>query len=266
MPKTKLSTRLLFCLTGLYALLISGCGPFGNRDVPIPTAIIKGNAQKATQLVIVLPGRQDDLQVMKASGIVEAIQRSWPQADVMLVELTLAYYLDGQGSKRLHTQIIEPARAQGYKEIWLSGASMGGMGILLYDRFYPDSADGMILMAPYLGSKKILKEIMQAGGITQWDPGPKQEISRNNWQREMWRNIKTWQTDPVKAKNIWLTYGKEDRLSKAVPVIAPALRETQILEREGGHKWVVWVPAMADVIEKIVAEKNQMAINEDNAR
>ena len=54
--------------------------------------------------------------------------------------------------------MIAPARARGYAGVWLAGASMGGMGTLLYERSRPGELDGLVLLAPYLGDRGLLEE------------------------------------------------------------------------------------------------------------
>ena len=227
--------------------LLAGCGPRGNPAQPIPTALVPAS-QPAKRLVVVLPGRGDDLSSLERSGVAAAIQGAWPDADVLFAELTLASYAEGGAATRLHDDVIVPARRRGYREVWLSGASMGGMGALLYDRAYPGDADGLVLLAPYLGDRAILREITDAGGIARWDPGPPQAINADNWQHELWRHLQTWSRDPARARNVWLAYGDRDRLRGAMPLLEPLLRPEQILVRPGGHAWTVWSPAMREVL------------------
>lgn len=109
----------------------------------------------------------------------------------------MPYYLEGKAPQRLHDEVIVPARQPGrYREIWLSGASMGGMGSVMYDRFYPGDVDGIILLAPYLGDRPILREIAQAGGVESWDPGPPHAIGKDNWQHEIWRHLQSSAKQP----------------------------------------------------------------------
>ena len=227
--------------------LLAGCGPRGNAAKPIPTALVPA-PQPAARLVVVLPGRGDNLAALERSGMTDAIQSVWPDADVLFAELTMAYYLEGGAAQRLHDEVIVPARRRGYREVWLSGASMGGMGALLYDRAYPGDADGLVLLAPYLGDRAILEEITAAGGIARWDAGPPQAINADTWQHEVWRHLQTWARDPDKARNVWLAYGDRDRLRRAMPVLEPLLRPEHILVRPGGHAWAMWSPAMREVL------------------
>jgi pimeloyl-ACP methyl ester carboxylesterase len=237
-------------------VLVAGCGPRGNPAVAVPTAFVPA-PQAAQRLVVVLPGRGDDLRALERSGIATAVQDAWPDADVMLAELAIGYYRAGIGPKRLHDDVIEPARARGYREIWLLGASMGGMGVLLYDLTYPGELDGLVLLAPYLGDRPILEEISAAGGVAPWNAGPPRELGADTFQRELWRHIQGWSRDPAKARNVWLAYGDSDRLRDAMPVLAPALRPVQILVREGGHAWSVWSPAAKEIFSRIESSRRQ---------
>jgi pimeloyl-ACP methyl ester carboxylesterase len=184
-----------------------------------------------------------------------AIQGAWPDADVLFAELTLGYYMQGRAPERLHDEVVAPARQRGYREVWLAGASMGGMGVLLYDRLRPGEMDGLVLLAPYLGDRKLLREIGDAGGIAKWDAGPPQEVNDDTWQREIWRHIQKVSRDPAQSKRFWLAYGDKDRLRNAVPLLAPALPADQVLVRDGGHTWTVWSPAIGEVLKQADAKR-----------
>lgn len=226
----------------------TACGPLGDPSKPIPTTLIPAQVS-ATRLVVVLPGRGDDLRALRRSGMVEAIQGAWPDADVVLAELAIRYYQDGRAPQRLHEEVIAPARGRGYREVWLGGASMGGMGTLLYDQAHPGAVDGLFLLAPYLGDRAILAEIARAGGLARWQPGPEQPLSDATWQREVWRHLKRWEAEPGKARNVWMATGDRDRLREANALLAPALPAGQVLVRPGGHDWTVWTPATREILE-----------------
>lgn len=117
----------------LFAGMLMGCFPIGDPSKPIPTALTNAPIQ-AQRLVVVLPGRGDDLIDLRKSGIVQAVQSAWPDADVMLTGLALRYYLEGLAEQRLHQEVIVPARRRGYAQVWLVGASLGGMRAVMYDR------------------------------------------------------------------------------------------------------------------------------------
>jgi pimeloyl-ACP methyl ester carboxylesterase len=219
--------------------LLSACYPIGNATRPIPTALVPA-PQVAHRLVVFLPGRGDDLDGLKKSGIAQIIQREWPDADVELAAVTMAYYLDGHATRRLHDEVMAPALKHGYRQIWLAGTSLGGMGALTYNRDYPGEIYGMILLAPYLGDSTVPKEIAAAGGLAQWNPGPAETLGPKTWQRELWRYLKTWTVDPAMTRHVWLGYGDTDRLRKDIELMSPTLPAAHVLMVSGGHSWKTW--------------------------
>ena len=242
------------CLSFLLAACLAvGCVARGDPSQPIPVATIAAK-QPATRLVVVLPGRADNLERLRDSGMAEAIQSVWPDADVTYAEVTLDYYMQGDAPQRLHDEVIAPARKRGYRAVWLAGASMGGMGTLLYDARYPGEVDGMVLLAPYVGDRPLLTEIDAAGGVRRWNAGPEQAFSSDTWQRELWRHIQVLSRDPQRASRIWLAYGDDDRLAEAMPLLTPALRADQVFVRDGGHQWRIWSPAMRDILLAVDAK------------
>lgn len=245
---TACSKRLLAMIA---CLLLAACINTGDRSLPIPTQTFLAGAEPGEALVVVLPGRWDNVDVMAGAGIVEAVQGAWPEADVLLTSATMAYYTDGRLAERLHQQVVAPARAVGYQRIWMMGASMGGMGTLLYEQAHPGELEGLVLLAPYLGRGRVLREITDSGGIAEWSPGPRPaERDRSNYDRELWRDLQSWTSDPDRGARVWLAYGSQDRLREAVPVFAPLIPQAQVIERPGGHAWSVWVPAAAEVLAR----------------
>lgn len=244
--------RLLALLAVLAA--VAACGNLGDRRQPIPTLSRPGPAaDPLAPLVVVLPGRRDNAAVLSAKGVAEAIQAAWPRAEVVLTSATLDYYMDGGLARRLHEQVVLPAMAGGKRPLYLVGASMGGLGVLLYDQAYPGAADGLVLLAPFLGNARLLREIQAAGGIASWQPGPRPAaVDRGNYQRELWRHLQSWPASG-RGDSVWLAWGDRDRLRRAVPVIAPLLAPAQMLERPGGHAWTVWTPAAAEIFARIAA-------------
>jgi hypothetical protein len=241
-------------LGALAASILPACAMMLPKPVdPIPTQWIDAPAPgDVRRLAIVLPGRGDDLEALANSDIAAAIQRSRPDFDVVLVEATIAYYMDGGLVARLHDQIVAPARRRGYREIWLAGASMGGVGVTLYERKYPGEMTGLLLMAPYMGEGSLLREITAAGGVTAWEPGPDaEEINRVNSARKQWRVVKSWGRDEAMRKRVWLVCGESDRLRPAADLIGAVLPPSHYLAPAGGHAWKVWSPGAEEVFARM---------------
>ena len=74
----------------------------------------------------------------------------------------------------------------------------------------------------------LLKEI-GASGLAAWEPGPEPPgIDRKTYQREVWRNVQRWPASG-RSRDVWLAYGEDDRLAKAIGVLSPALPPDQVL-------------------------------------
>ena len=255
MRENRYATAPKLLLLGVLLFALAGCGNLGNSELPIPTQTLLGKGEPDQKtLVIVLPGRRDNVEVMQEYGVAEAIHAGWPEVDVQLTNATLAYYMDGGLAARVRSQLLEPARAAGYQRIIVMGASMGGMGSLIVDQANPGMLDHVVLMAPYLGERKLLREIADAGGVLEWQAGPEPAgVDSDNFERELWRHVQNIGRNPQQQARVWLAYGEDDRLASTVPVIAPALDPSHILPRAGGHKWVVWNAAATEVFSRLRA-------------
>ncbi len=233
--------------------LLTACGYAPKPTGPIPVKTLPTPQPSVDRpLVIVLPGRGDDLVDLKQTGIAAAVQRAWPQADGLLAGATLGYYQNGNIAVLLHDQVIAPARQRGYKEIWLAGASMGGMGALLYERTYPHDVTGLVLMAPYMGDPGLTKAVADAGGPAIWDPGPMPaQVGPDNYQRELWRVVKSWGGSTAEGGRIWLVCGDEDRFIDAARLMAPLLPPGHFILGHGGHEWPVWDAGAAQAFAHI---------------
>jgi len=251
--------RLATTLLASLCLLLAGCLPGTRPDQPIPTLRMPASSQATPRrLVVVLPGRADDIPALQRSGVADAIHRAWPDADVLFAELRLGDYKHGDAPERLHRDVIVPARREGYREIWLAGASLGGMGTLMYDRLHPGQTTGLILLAPYLGDGAVPKSVAAAGGLSRWTPPDTSGMpERARWQYDLWRHLRAISDDPAAARRVWLSYGREDRLRPTIELFAPALPSDHVLSRDGGHQWRVWTPAMEAVLRRIDDARTQ---------
>jgi pimeloyl-ACP methyl ester carboxylesterase len=241
--------RFLPTLLGLLlVLLLGGCSAGGDVRRPIPAAFVAA-AQPAHRLVVVLPGRGDDLDSLARRGIAEAIHRQWPDADVILTGLTLPFYRQGRVVQRLHGEILVPARQRRYGQVWLAGISLGGLGALMYDRAYPGAIDGMLLISPYLGDRPLYREIQAAGGLDRWQPGPERALTPETYQRELWRYIRRWTGQRRPASSVWLAYGDNERFRDRIALLASRLPAGHAFEMPGHHNWTLWDPAVRTLLQ-----------------
>jgi hypothetical protein len=238
--------RLSILLCPLAVLLLAACSAGGDVRRPIPARLVP-STQPAHRLVVVLPGRGDDLDSLTRRGIGRIVHNQWPDADVLLTGLTLPFYRQGRAVQRLHEEILRPARARHYDQVWLAGISLGGLGALMYDRAYPDGVDGMLLVSPYLGDTPIYREIRAAGGLARWQPGPAQRVTPETYQRELWRHIRDRRDGPGRA-SVWLAYGDRERFRERIALLATQLPPEQVFELSGHHNWTLWKTALRTLL------------------
>ena len=231
------------------ALLLGACAAGGDVTRPIPQSFVPA-PQSARRLVVMMPGRGDDLASLQRRGVAQTIQSVWPDADVVLTGLTLPFYKQGQAALRLHDEVIEPARTRTRGPIWLAGISLGGMGALLYEHDYPDQIDGLLLLSPYLGEEAIHAEIRAAGGLAQWNPGPAQAMGPDTFQHELWRTLKGWSNDPARVRSVWLAYGDSEPFRVPIELMSGQLLPDHVLRLPGKHDWELWNPALRNILEK----------------
>ena len=231
-------------------LLMAGCVAGGNVREPIPTTFFPA-AQSPRRLVVVLPGRGDDLASLQRTGIARIIQTAWPDADVVLTGLTMPFYRQGDAVTRLHDEVIAPASTSGNRKVWLIGVSLGGMGAVLYEHDYPGQVDGLVLLSPYLGDSSIHDEIREAGGLNTWNPGPTQPLRPDTFQHEIWGTLKSISEVPNRRNAIWLAYGASEPFRTSIELMSPILPAEHVVVLPGRHNWTLWTTATGRLTERI---------------
>lgn len=255
MARRTIRGRTSIWLAAIAALALSACS-WWVPSAPLQQRHFPAAAQPADTLVIVLPGLGEDMADLERSGMAAAIQRGMPNADVTYALASLRYYFDGGMPRRVHEQVVVPAKARGYRQIWLTGASMGGGGVTMYEREYPGEMTGLVLLAPFMGSSDLLDEIRRAGGLANWQPGPvPAEVTGFNIAREQWRLIQGWSRQPARNRNVWLVCGTQDSLLPASELIAQVLPADHFFKNQGIHDWTAWVEPTTAIFTRITGAR-----------
>lgn len=251
MNRVKLFSRSLKSALFLGLVFVAGC--LQPITVPMETIRYDAPAGQAHRLLFVfLPGNGDPITVFRKEGLVEAVRRRGLPADMVAVNAHIGYYENGTVLTRLKEDVIGPAKAKGYEQIWLVGNSLGGYGSLSYAREYPDDVTGVVLLGPFLGREKSVDEIKRAGGILQWTPAEIKLKTEDEWDKYLW----LWIKDRVQQEKlrlsagecvqkecnpkVYLGYGRRDRFSYGQELLASLLSREQVIVIDGGHDWTTW--------------------------
>ena len=247
-----LTRRQTLLASAAGALLgLAGCQLLPRTTVtPMPVLRQPGPGPgRATTLVVMLPGAYSKPQEFIDEGYVRALRASGSLADVWIADAHLGYFNDRSVLRRLREDVIAPARAQGYQRLWLVGISLGGFGALAYASVHGSNAstgvDGVLAVAPYLGSRRLQGDMIAAGGPLAWAdaapagaPGLEQGTSPDEGERALWRWLAR---PPAGAPPLYLAYGSEDRLGDGHRLLASVLPVARVATVPGGHDWPPWL-------------------------
>jgi pimeloyl-ACP methyl ester carboxylesterase len=226
-------------LSGLL-FVFQGCLFLPKTTNPIQTLEYRwepGNRQE--RLLVYLPGRRDKAEDFVKQGLWDELKAQDKPFDVVAVDAHLGYYFDQSIVTRLMLDVIEPARQQGYKEFWVVGNSLGGLGAMLTEVQQPGTWKGMFLLAPYLGDdKKFFESIDETGGLSQWTPD--YNYKGREFMPKLWEWIRDYAKSPQNNPVIFLGYGNSDRLLPEIEYLLPILPDDHVVAMDGGHEWSVW--------------------------
>ena len=233
----------------LCPFLFAGCALLPS---PVPMTSVRypmpGEAH-ARCLVILLPGFGDRGETFKEERFVDALHASGVSADLVGADATMGYYFKGVAPERLDLDVVRPARAPGYEQVWLIGISMGGFGAFEYTQQHSEQVDGVLALAPYLGARSLAEEIRRAGGLAAWTPDPVAPVVENNYQRQLWSWLHRVVTGKQKGPIIYLGFGDDDGLGAQDSVLGQALPPDHVLHTPGGHDWPPWRDLLAQFLQ-----------------
>ena len=198
-------------------------------------------------LLIMLPGAGDAAAAFAGNGMLAALHARGQPVDVVAAQPALSLYLEDDLAAALHRLIVAPAVDAGYRRIWLLGISMGGMGALLYADAYGELVEGLILLAPFLGTKGTVAELAKAGGLAAWTAAGSAAVA-------MERRALLWLQAYLAAERmrprLHLGYGTGDRFSAGHKLLADALPAACVVTADGGHDWPTWLALWQAVLDR----------------
>jgi pimeloyl-ACP methyl ester carboxylesterase len=223
-----------FICVAVVSLLLGGCALFGRAPLHFLTYPGLEEPLDEKRLIVFMRGLGGSHESFEKEGLVDDIRDRNMPYDMAAPNAHFGYYLGRTLIDRMKADLIDPAKAEGYEEIWLIGFSMGGLGSLLYLREHPDDIQGVYLIAPFLSLGFIQNEIIKAGGLRQWDPG--EYDPEDDWQRALWHWLKDEVADNPEM-NIYISYGTEDTYVKGQQLLAEVLPPDRVTALTGGHNY-----------------------------
>jgi len=237
---TDLRALMSFALAAAASVLAGCVGPMAAPE-PLRSIEYANPSGPAKCLFVLLPGMGDHAEAFDAQGFVTIVRAAELSADIRAVDATFGYYMRGTFLDRLASDVIAPAKARGYQEIWIAGPSMGGFGSLFYTHAHTADISGVLAIAPFLGDRDVIEEITAAGGLRKWQPPPRVEtMDRDNYQRELWRWLQAVAQGRETAPPIYLGYGEADKLAPADSLLRAELPPGRVFMTEGRHEWGAW--------------------------
>ena len=197
---------------------------------------MSGCPASAAALVVMLPGAYSPPDEFVQEGFVAALRQRGLAADVVMVDAHLGYFTDQTVLQRLRDDVVLPARAAGYRSVWLVGISLGGFAALGYAARHGSDIDGVLAIAPYPGTMTLRREIADAGG-----PGPWQQAS-TAFDADLEREVWGWLASDAAARTppLYLGYGRDDRFASGLQLMASTVPADHTSTVPGGHDWGPW--------------------------
>ena len=115
---------------------------------------------------------------------------------------------------------------------------------------HADEVDAVAVFAPYLGSRRLSREIRDAGGLARWTPDPPATITKKNYQRQLWSWLHRVTSGAAKGPTLYVGYGDDDRLARQDALLAAALPEANVFHAQGGHDWPVWRELLQQFLQR----------------
>ncbi|MEJ2234796.1 MAG: alpha/beta fold hydrolase [Syntrophobacterales bacterium] len=154
-----------------------------------------------------------------------------------VLDVKPSLYLGSRIVELVKTEVIEPAKAEGFEEIYLVGISLGGHGVLLYATTYPEDVDGIILLAPFISGDRASDSIEEAGGLDTWEDCP---FLAWTHACNLWKSLQVYVSDSRNQRKVVLGFGTEDTFVEQCQILAEVLLPEQVFTVSGGHDWTTW--------------------------
>jgi len=185
-------------------------------------------------LLVLLTGTFSEPEDFHREGFVAAVRERGLHARLALVRTPPAQVADGTIADALREAVVAPSLARGRMRLWLAGISLGGLAALAYAARHEADLEGLVLLAPYPGTRDVMREIDAAGGLAAWRP---EAAATADAEREAWAWLAARGNGGLPA---YLYYGESDRFAEGQRRMGEALPAGRVHRIPGGHDWPTW--------------------------
>jgi pimeloyl-ACP methyl ester carboxylesterase len=201
---------------------------------------------RGTARIVLLAGAYQEPEDFLRAGFDRAIRERALEVELVLVAPELQHVADRGWLVELPARVLQPLRAA-TGALWLGGISLGAFMALRCAADHPRLADGLCLIAPYLGNRMVAAEIAAQGGLSAWQAGP---LAEDDDERQVWRYLQALSPPPPE---LYLGLGREDRFGDTQGLLARALPASMTAQRPGGHDWPVWRQLWDNFLDRYAA-------------
>jgi pimeloyl-ACP methyl ester carboxylesterase len=192
---------------------------------------------QADVLLIMLPGAGIEAEEFADQGMVAAVHARGLAVDIVVARPDLALYLEDRVTEALQREVVEPALARGCTRIWLLGISLGGMGALLYASAHEAEVEGLVLLAPFLGTRGTAAELARVGGLLAWSA---EHSAATIPEQRLLTWLQLHLAHPEQTPKLYLGYGQRDRFAATHKMLAECLPPERVAVTAGEHDWASW--------------------------
>lgn len=207
-------------------------------------------AAPAPALLVFLPGAHMAPEEFVREGFLAAVRSRNLAVDMRIADAHLGYAYDGSMGRRLREDVLTPARAQGYRRIWLVGISLGGYVALNYLQDHPSEIEGVVALAPYLGPRGWIAALEKNTDPTQRNA---LFVTQPGVGGATERDLKLWSWLSQERSTrlpVHLGYGATDRFAPGHRILATTLSTDRVQVVPGGHDWGPWSTLWTDWLDK----------------
>jgi len=223
-------------------LLASGChyGAYFLRPVRTPMLGLEVRMDpdaRRSCLLVMMPGMLNVPDDYFDRGFVADAVGASRRCDLVAIDAHWGYFEHGSLAERVGRDVLRLAEARGYREIWILGVSMGGLGAVMVAREHAELIDGLVLLGPFLGSDALTDSIEEAGGLARWVPDDHDRERFRDEQVAVWGWLRGYATDPERRPPLYVGAGVDDDIASGTAVLEPHLPPARFGVTDGGHDW-----------------------------